>query len=294
MSAGKRDKNYLQHYRKKWEKIPQLRGWLSEAPSTNPEYAKAFCKYCQKKLVPHVTGLLKHASCRNHLKAAKEYVEKINAAVRRAQEKALTASAAPEIEGQSKTDDTQPENNEEQQQVLGEILVTEKDQAIVIERTDSVPNVEAAAQPVTAAQQPTAEAEEEMETVTVIMDPISHTKRLKVVTNLGPLSTHVLDTIKGSPAIGLVVALYKLKDSRWTLITESVTDADGRCNDLLSADTMTAGRYKLQYALSQYYTIRNQDCFYPVVELTVDLADPNQKYCVPLLISPFSYSTYKA
>lgn len=114
MSISKREKSYSQHYRKKWEQIPQLRGamgvlthlyilmpenvnitylscvfagWLSEAPSTNPEFAKAFCKYCQKKLVPHVTGLLKHGSCRNHLKAAKDYVDKINAAVRRAQEK---------------------------------------------------------------------------------------------------------------------------------------------------------------------------------------------------------------
>lgn len=96
-------------------------------------------------------------------------------------------------------------------------------------------------------------------------------------------------------------------------LNSSVTDADGRCNDLISVDTLTAGRYKIQYALSQYYTIRNQDCFYPVVEvilntvlivkilkhqfsfqLTIDLADPNQKYNVPLLISPFSYSTYKA
>lgn len=93
-----------------------------------------------------------------------------------------------------------------------------------------------------------------------------------------------------------------------------MTDADGRCNDLISVETMSAGRYKIQYALSQYYTIRNQDCFYPVVEvilygkkqfqiinirtspfqLTIDLADPNQKYNVPLLISPFSYSTFKA
>lgn len=114
MSNSKREKSYSQHYRKKWEQIPQLRGgmrlqnllsilmlqnvnitylnyvfagWLSEAPSANPDYAKAFCKYCQKKLVPHVTGLLKHGSCRNHLKAAKDYVDKINAAVRRAQEK---------------------------------------------------------------------------------------------------------------------------------------------------------------------------------------------------------------
>jgi hypothetical protein len=117
MSVSKREKSYSQHYRKKWEQIPQLRGakraskifpsflpqnvnitylncvfagWLSEAPSTNPDYAKAFCKYCQKKLVPHVTGLLKHGSCRNHLKAAKDYVDKINAAVRRAQEKVDT------------------------------------------------------------------------------------------------------------------------------------------------------------------------------------------------------------
>lgn len=52
------------------------------------------------------------------------------------------------------------------------------------------------------------------------MDPISHSKKLKVLTNLGPLSTHVLDTIKGSPAIGLGVSLYKLKDSRWTIISE--------------------------------------------------------------------------
>ena len=60
------------------------------------------------------------------------------------------------------------------------------------------------------------------------MDPISHSKKLKVLTNLGPLSTHVLDTIKGSPAIGLGVSLYKLKDSRWTMLTE-------RCAEYLSA-----------------------------------------------------------
>ncbi|CAB3368470.1 Hypothetical predicted protein [Cloeon dipterum] len=227
MSEGKREKNYFQHYRKKWEKIPQLRGWLSEAPSTNPEHAKAFCKYCQKKLVPHVTGLLKHASCRNHLKAAKEYVDKINAAVRRAQEKALSTSVSVTNNEDSKTTEVQNEPSQTEDSTMGEIL-TVPPESKEVEANDNVDGSTAQEDTTEKSAEPNQllvenlsdDMETDMETVTVIMDPISHTKKLKVVTNPGPLSTHVLDTIRGSPAIGLVVTLYRLKDSRWTLISE--------------------------------------------------------------------------
>ncbi|XP_046734477.1 uncharacterized protein LOC124404416 [Diprion similis] len=109
------------------------------------------------------------------------------------------------------------------------------------------------------------------------------------------ISTHVLDTSKGLPVGGLQISLYKLMDGRWTFVNESNTSVDGRCADLvdISKYSFTAGRYKLHFDVDKYFTLRRIDTMYPFIEIVFDVKNPTEHYHVPLLISPFGYTTYR-
>ncbi|XP_001608036.2 uncharacterized protein DDB_G0283697 [Nasonia vitripennis] len=109
------------------------------------------------------------------------------------------------------------------------------------------------------------------------------------------VSTHVLETSKGIPVCGLQVSLYKLQDGRWTFVHESITTANGFCNDFSSCakNSLTTGRYKFHYDVEKYYNMRKQATIYPFIEIVFDIKDPNASYHIPLLVSPFSYSTFK-
>jgi 5-hydroxyisourate hydrolase len=118
----------------------------------------------------------------------------------------------------------------------------------------------------------------------------------------GRLTTHVLDTAHGRPGMGIGVALYRLDGDRRTVVTETRTNADGRCDaPLLSGDAFRPGTYELVFATGAYFRTQSEVGGVPVsdppfldqVPIRFGIAHADQHYHVPLLISPWSYSTYR-
>ena len=115
------------------------------------------------------------------------------------------------------------------------------------------------------------------------------------------LSTHVLDTMHGSPAAGMAVALFttSAQDGSATLVKRIVLNADGRNPDGLLFDThiLQKGTYRLVFDVAAYFRARGVDLpdppFLNQVSLDFGVADVSQHYHVPLLVSPWSYSTYR-
>jgi len=115
---------------------------------------------------------------------------------------------------------------------------------------------------------------------------------------MGKLSTHVLDISRGRPAAGVVVELYAVDGAARLLLKRTVTNADGRCGaPLLEGDTMRAGRYELVFAAGDYFASEGVDLpsprFIDRVTLAFGIAEPAQNYHVPLVVSPWAYSTYR-
>uniref|UniRef100_A0A8U7MKE9 5-hydroxyisourate hydrolase n=1 Tax=Corvus moneduloides TaxID=1196302 RepID=A0A8U7MKE9_CORMO len=111
----------------------------------------------------------------------------------------------------------------------------------------------------------------------------------------GTLTTHVLNTATGLPAAGLVIRLAQLQEPgpQWTELAQRHTDADGRCQPLLAPGQAKAGTYKLHFETAEYWQGLGHTSFYPFVEVVFIITDPAQKLHVPLLISPYSYTTYR-
>lgn len=115
---------------------------------------------------------------------------------------------------------------------------------------------------------------------------------------MGRLTTHVLDTMHGCPAAGLKVALFRLDGDRAVLLHEAALNADGRnAGPLLDGDTFVPGRYRLTFAVADYFRGRGvvlpEPAFLDVVPIDFGLADAGAHYHVPLLASPWAYSTYR-
>ena len=113
---------------------------------------------------------------------------------------------------------------------------------------------------------------------------------------MGRLSTHVLDTAQGMPGGGISVKLFSLQGDRH-LVASATTNEDGRTDDpLLNEETFREGTYELEFAVGPYYRAANlplaQPPFLDDVVVRVSLAE-GQNYHVPLLVSPWSYSTYR-
>ncbi|NXQ98534.1 HIUH hydrolase, partial [Sagittarius serpentarius] len=111
----------------------------------------------------------------------------------------------------------------------------------------------------------------------------------------GSLTTHVLNTATGLPAAGLAVRLAQLQEPgpQWMELAQRWTDKDGRCLPLLAPKQAKAGTYKLRFETAAYWQGLGHASFYPFVEVVFTIADPAQKLHVPLLISPYSYTTYR-
>ena len=112
---------------------------------------------------------------------------------------------------------------------------------------------------------------------------------------MGKLTTHILDTSMGCPAERVEIKLYKRNDSSLTLINSAETNKDGRCNEhLLSGDAFEEGCYELEFNIDQYYAKKDIDCpFLKDVVIRFYISNADESYHVPLLISPFGYSTYR-
>lgn len=115
---------------------------------------------------------------------------------------------------------------------------------------------------------------------------------------MGRLSTHVLDTAKGKPAAGVKIMLYRISGQSHRKVKEVVTNADGRTDGpLLEGDTLEAGTYELVFCAGDYLRASGQAgegiLFLDEIPIRFGVPDASQHYHVPLLISPFGYSTYR-
>jgi 5-hydroxyisourate hydrolase len=111
---------------------------------------------------------------------------------------------------------------------------------------------------------------------------------------MSAITTHVLDTARGRPAAGVPVLLeIQTAGNHWKELGRGVTDADGRVNSLLSPGHLVEGVYRLTFDTSAYFLARHVQAFYPSVTIVFVVSDSNQYYHVPLLLSPYSYSTYR-
>ena len=115
---------------------------------------------------------------------------------------------------------------------------------------------------------------------------------------MGRLSTHVLDTARGKPAAGVKIALYRVTGGARDLVTETVTNSDGRTDaPMLAGDDLTAGSYELVFHAGDYLRATGQASgdvlFLDQIPIRFGVPDARQHYHVPLLISPFAYSTYR-
>ncbi|RZL01742.1 MAG: hydroxyisourate hydrolase [Rubrivivax sp.] len=113
----------------------------------------------------------------------------------------------------------------------------------------------------------------------------------------GRLTTHVLDTVHGQAAAGMLVALYVMQ-GEWALLKQARTNADGRLDvPLLSGHELVPGRYRLVFDVEAYFRHKGIDlpkpAFLGQVPLDFGIADHTAHYHVPLLVSPWAYSTYR-
>jgi 5-hydroxyisourate hydrolase len=107
-------------------------------------------------------------------------------------------------------------------------------------------------------------------------------------------STHVLDTSAGRPASAVNVALHRQEAGAWVELSRDVTNADGRATALASAGrALPAGTYRLTFGVGEYFTRRGVESFYDTVTIEFIARDAAAHYHVPLLVSPYGYSTYR-
>jgi len=261
-------KYYKQTYRTAWESMPDFKGWLR---GVQGEPTRAYCLYCQKTLHAHRLSLLKHTCTIRHQKAAQIHnIRKNKEQMAQPQEVILGSSGSG--------------NHEEGQGEEAEAIVE------YAEMEDGEQDED---------DQEHEEVEEEEESIPLESLPVQFQKqfRQQIVNPMAatkpPISTHVLDTSKGIPVAGLQVSLYKLIEGRWTYINEGITNPDGRFANFLERTDFTPGRYKLHYDVDRFFEARKQDTLYPFIEIVFDCRAPNDHYHVPLLLSPFGYTTYR-
>jgi 5-hydroxyisourate hydrolase len=107
---------------------------------------------------------------------------------------------------------------------------------------------------------------------------------------MSPITTHVLDTARGRPASGIAVVLERNENGAWKDLGSGTTNTDGRITNLLAEGSLQSGTYRLTFSTGAYL---GDQAFFPQVTIAFEVRDPAQHYHVPLLLSPFGYSTYR-
>lgn len=112
---------------------------------------------------------------------------------------------------------------------------------------------------------------------------------------MSPITTHVLDTSQGKPAENVQVRLEKQENPQnWITLAQKKTNHDGRIPDLLPPEhNLQPGTYRLTFETGHYFQQQNLNTLYPYVCVVFQLNSNQEHYHIPLLISPFSYSTYR-
>jgi len=108
------------------------------------------------------------------------------------------------------------------------------------------------------------------------------------------ITTHVLDTSRGRPAIGVEVILQIRLGHEWKQLGAGLTDTNGRCNTLTAESRpIEPGTYRLLFSIGPYYHRQHVETFYSGIPIVFEVLHPETHYHIPLLISPFGYSTYR-
>ena len=110
---------------------------------------------------------------------------------------------------------------------------------------------------------------------------------------MSPITTHILDTHRGCPAAGVRIELRELQEDSFKAIASGHTNDDGRLPGLLAEGSLTPGIYQMYFATQAYHDSLGIKGFYPEVIVTFEIVNTNQHYHIPLLLSPFGYSTYR-
>ncbi|KAK3932186.1 5-hydroxyisourate hydrolase [Frankliniella fusca] len=293
--ASFQGKYHKQSYRKAWEKLPDFKGWLK---GVDGQPNRAFCSYCQVSLFAHRLSLLKHTCTLKHQRASQRAILKNSGLLQNAETMAHS-STQPEmhittediklnlhaVEVEQTLPDSmtvtiiQDGSDEPIELQLGQNIVDGENNTLMTDDDDLGLNTVQSVQLEEHMPQP------------VTLPPLKE-KNMAHSSNF-PLSTHVLDTSKGQPVGQLPVSLYRLVDSRWTLVNESVTNQDGRCSNLIQREEFVAGRYKLHFDTDRYFQLDRKETLYPFVEIAFDVHAPLEHYHIPLLLSAFGYSTYR-
>jgi hydroxyisourate hydrolase len=108
--------------------------------------------------------------------------------------------------------------------------------------------------------------------------------------DLAPFSTHVLDTVRGEPAGGVPVRLDRRDTGAWSTVAQGTTDADGRLRDWVAAHAWQPGAYRLVFSVEAYF---GAEVFFPEITVAFQIRDPDRHHHVPLLLSPYGYTTYR-
>lgn len=106
------------------------------------------------------------------------------------------------------------------------------------------------------------------------------------------VTTHVLDTTAGKPATDIAVRLESFDGGQWVAVADARTDADGRVSDL-GPQQVDAGEYRLTFDTGEYFARSGVSTFYRQVQICFSIDSVDQHYHVPLLVSPWAYSTYR-
>ncbi|MBA3538257.1 MAG: hydroxyisourate hydrolase [Deltaproteobacteria bacterium] len=107
------------------------------------------------------------------------------------------------------------------------------------------------------------------------------------------ITTHVLDTAAGRPGKAIAIELERAEGPSWRAIGAGHTDDDGRLRTLTPAGPVEPGDYRIRFATGAYFTANGHTGFFPMVEIQFTVVDGTQHYHVPLLLSPYGYSTYR-
>ena len=112
---------------------------------------------------------------------------------------------------------------------------------------------------------------------------------------MSAITTHILDTARGEPAAGVHVFLeHQSADGAWRLLGKAKTDQNGRVRDgLAPAGSIARGNYRLRFDTAAHFGTQKRETFFPEVVIVFAITDPAQHHHVPLLLSPFGYSTYR-
>lgn len=109
-----------------------------------------------------------------------------------------------------------------------------------------------------------------------------------------PITVHVLDTSRGKPAARVAVTLEQAEGKEWRELAKGKTDDDGRVETLLPKNKpVTAGIYRVTFESGAYFSESKTRTFYPRITVFFEVVDPKEHYHIPLLLSPFGYSTYR-